>query len=497
MQQGNTPQAARDSALSSKARRGAVSAFVQKGYELKTKGLLSCIGLWTMHVWIYWFNRSTSVMSSPRPAWLNIYAAMTIALCVILVCALRTRVTSSVPDGILTRFAPYGIRTTDVIFTVLMCACTVFSTALVVRDYAPLSWQVTNCAVAGLCMGYGYTTWFVRYADLGIKKAVLCLFLSYLVGSTFKVAFDFAGPILAGSMAFTLPVISLVNLRAADIVAPQAEEGPRGRADYTKSNLSSLARILVCVAAFSVLRGLVPADNGWTGVILGHIVEVVFSVAVIIWVFARGRSLDFPQLWRFLFLFLSGALAITAAGVGGEISDLCMHVTASMLVMLLWLLLADVAHHSEINPAAIFSVGWGTYTGATYLGLLLRELVVSGQSGALPAACAVALWVLGVTMVFCLETRDPDVRRIFSDLHRGIDPQDFASLDERCRELADIHGITERELDVFQQLARGRSKNYIAEELGISENTVRGHARNIYRKLDVHTRDELQNKVAP
>ena len=54
-----------------------------------------------------------------------------------------------------------------------------------------------------------------------------------------------------------------------------------------------------------------------------------------------------------------------------------------------------------------------------------------------------------------------------------------------------IRTITEREVDVFKLLAKGRSKAYIAEALVISENTVRTHAKHIYTKLDIHRRQEL------
>lgn len=105
------------------------------------------------------------------------------------------------------------------------------------------------------------------------------------------------------------------------------------------------------------------------------------------------------------------------------------------------------------------------------------------------------LWATGVVMALCLETSDSDVRRIFADLRRRVAPEEFASIDERCARLAGEFSLTERELDVLKMLAKGRSKGYIAEELYISENTVRGHSRRLYAKLGVHTRDELQRKL--
>lgn len=57
--------------------------------------------------------------------------------------------------------------------------------------------------------------------------------------------------------------------------------------------------------------------------------------------------------------------------------------------------------------------------------------------------------------------------------------------------IAKQYGLSERETEVFQYLARGRSAKYIAEQLFISPETVRTHTRRIYTKTGVHTREEL------
>jgi len=50
--------------------------------------------------------------------------------------------------------------------------------------------------------------------------------------------------------------------------------------------------------------------------------------------------------------------------------------------------------------------------------------------------------------------------------------------------------LTAREFDVLQLVAAGRRTKEIAAELGISEETVQGHMKNILAKLDVHDRTE-------
>lgn len=55
---------------------------------------------------------------------------------------------------------------------------------------------------------------------------------------------------------------------------------------------------------------------------------------------------------------------------------------------------------------------------------------------------------------------------------------------------APIHGLTERELEVLMMIADGLSNNQIADEMVISENTVKGHVSNILSKLQLTDRTQ-------
>ncbi|QAU44889.1 DNA-binding response regulator [Bradyrhizobium guangzhouense] len=50
--------------------------------------------------------------------------------------------------------------------------------------------------------------------------------------------------------------------------------------------------------------------------------------------------------------------------------------------------------------------------------------------------------------------------------------------------------LTPREIDILWGIAKGFSYAEIAGHLGLSRQTVPGHIKNIYRKLEVHTRSE-------
>ena len=56
-------------------------------------------------------------------------------------------------------------------------------------------------------------------------------------------------------------------------------------------------------------------------------------------------------------------------------------------------------------------------------------------------------------------------------------------------------GISQRELDVLQLLAKGLSNEEIAGQLFVSQNTVKTHLSNLYFKLDVKRRTQAVEKA--
>jgi len=55
--------------------------------------------------------------------------------------------------------------------------------------------------------------------------------------------------------------------------------------------------------------------------------------------------------------------------------------------------------------------------------------------------------------------------------------------------------LTEREIDVLEQLSKGLRYQAIAENLMLSTGTIRKHIENIYRKLQVHSKVEAVQKA--
>lgn len=62
---------------------------------------------------------------------------------------------------------------------------------------------------------------------------------------------------------------------------------------------------------------------------------------------------------------------------------------------------------------------------------------------------------------------------------------------EACRAVTERFGLSKREDEIMVMLAKGRDAAYICEQLVISKSTVSMHRQHIYRKLDIHSQQEL------
>ncbi len=68
--------------------------------------------------------------------------------------------------------------------------------------------------------------------------------------------------------------------------------------------------------------------------------------------------------------------------------------------------------------------------------------------------------------------------------------QGFRVMTQPSQDVGTKHGLTEREVDVLKALARGLSNQAISKEFWVTEQTVKFHLSNIYRKLGVANRTE-------
>lgn len=100
-------------------------------------------------------------------------------------------------------------------------------------------------------------------------------------------------------------------------------------------------------------------------------------------------------------------------------------------------------------------------------------------------------------------TRDEFLQSIV-DLHQGGSPMSFQIarkvldfLRHKKQPTTEAEKLTPRELQIVEILSKGLRYKEIAAELDLSQETVRKHINNIYRKLQVQSRTDALNKLFP
>lgn len=137
--------------------------------------------------------------------------------------------------------------------------------------------------------------------------------------------------------------------------------------------------------------------------------------------------------------------------------------------------------------ATAFFAGWMSATVFT---------AVASQS--VPAfaaivAPAVAMLLFAISaFAYDRLAKKPTLSRDSADFEApSFQTSEVLTLDRRCALYAESYGFTPRQGEVCLLLVEGKSVNDIAEELYISKETVKTHAKSLYAKAGVHSRQEL------
>lgn len=250
------------------------------------------------------------------------------------------------------------------------------------------------------------------------------------------------------------------------------------------------ALLLFCYGVFetyALANGQVMRDSGET-------MLAVFAISVVLLIVGSTRysSKRFETLFAILYVvYVAIAFVALLLGVFPGPLFLVMGVGAIVLHMLIWLHLAQVTVLKSVSPVFTFSVvlgavmvchrlGWFTAMTLTALvpddGTLVSKLA-AGVLAVIALAAAVALFAV--------------MRRAATLPDRGSAADAAAMRAQALASHFEGAGLTRREREIALLYCQGRSTPYIADELFISETTVKTHIRHIYAKLDVHNKQDL------
>ena len=156
------------------------------------------------------------------------------------------------------------------------------------------------------------------------------------------------------------------------------------------------------------------------------------------------------------------------------------------------------AANANAAPFVIVA-GWGLFTVANTLSTKFGLLLVAGSTAFLIYNVAIMTSLAALIVVEFLPRRAMQDELAPQETPQAALSEQGSNTEEliaqRCAQLAERYGLTDREREVLVPLVRGRSAASIAAQLSMSTETARTHIRHIYQKTDIHSREELMDIV--
>lgn len=203
-------------------------------------------------------------------------------------------------------------------------------------------------------------------------------------------------------------------------------------------------------------------------------------------------------------IILVGFFLMALLGAASFVPRAVCTTSFSLFEFITFLAIADLASYSSTNRLRLFGGYYLLLRTSSLAGIALnaRDVVfmplgieASLFGSLLAVACIIAaLWLI----------TEPHLNQFFwgdttAEINRGIGHiqtgQGGSLIDRSIDRLAEDHGLTPREREVFVLMAQGRSATFIGEELFVSTNTVRKHIAHVYEKLGIHSKQELLTLV--
>ena len=330
-----------------------------------------------------------------------------------------------------------------------------------------------------------------RLARFEAGSALSCVTLGFLL--SFALSFIEPYGAIRTVATFAMPVVVCVALLASG----PAKAAP---SSLISSKPGIPVRFILTIAAFVVagnlLVGLVKpgmASSGSAAVYLSSGADACIGVAVLLAIKlgAKPQRVMFWSWSSFSMGFFLGVVLMTcpSAELSRAGSDVVttFRVAVEFLLFALIVLVARREHVHAMGPVGLFVlVPFGISVFLRHvLAFALLERSASAVSGYLPTIVVmVALIVLFSQYSFANKT---SFNEYFSPAEKSTERRLDAALDALC----EGRGITPREREVLAYTAQGYTMKATAEKLVISLDTVRTHSKSIFRKLGVHSKQEV------
>ena len=375
--------------------------------------------------------------------------------------------------------------------------------------------------LVGVSSAWHVIAWGELYSMADFSEATLLSAFSFLVGLLgYFLILVFPSEIRMAT-ACVLPVASTVVLEGAfrqDALLGVGDSHRNVRIDIASGRtVASLSVLLTCLFAFALcgetlrvfsLR-LADAALNQTGAfyLVGGVVGLLMLALTLLYRNSLGKSQISLSVIRAMLLIMAAAFLAAPCALPYLFSACYGLFGAGFWCFrcVSWILCLSIVGKMRLSPVCVISAMDAAFSFAVVVSgqvnSWIAEAILIGKIEVITVSL-VAVFVLMSISLFVLNDEqvkivlDPNGLRGLDDGDEdsgsaGADSSAVDLVSENVMIAARVFGLSSRETEVAALLARGRSLPFIQEELCISAGTSQTHARHIYKKMGVHSRQEF------
>lgn len=411
------------------------------------------------------------------------------------------------------------LRTRHELTLVIASALVTGGTALSVVPTHPAQSGLPLLLLSGVFTGVGTATLVLLlgalFGTLNMRQAALHTSLSWVLASiVYEIVVGL--PAMAGAViTILLPLLLGASLLPASrpTFKSNVYAEPALRLKWMPSDaFTALFALFFYSVAFLAIATIFEASGAGALASFGR--YSILGGGVLSLLIAAATLLDFPHInigstFRpVLPLAVAGLLLIPLFGVGQWETAVSVFGAGQIyLFILAWIVMSGITYRLGISPIRVFGSAQIAFVSAVIVAVPLGSLLSSSASvlsmtSTLVLPLVTSL-VLATTALLTLAMHEDAIIGGWGLADAVEDPADSGGSGgggggawvTKCKATAAAHGLSARETEIMIMLAKGRSLPHIQETLHIASGTAHTHARHIYAKLDIHSRQELLDLI--
>ena len=347
--------------------------------------------------------------------------------------------------------------------------------------------------LTGVGSGIVVVLWAELLASLGSQRTVNYSVVSLLIAAVAYLLVRLLPIDVAQLVVALLPLVSMgcfVHFKRSVPRPPRAMRNVRVR---EKPPVRMMVIAVFFGVSFGAMKGLIaPVGDDWIGVRDQLNIIAIAGGALAVFVTMSVYKMDFDHLTYQIALPLmaAGFLFLPLHEPWNVIGTAVHQFGYQYFYIVLWALWPVLASRGVpagwIAGWGLLSIQLGQFAGSIAAALAVNVVdtdlgMAMLSAGIIFAILIIALFALGSGKAstgwgYVKPMEEADAATDFEKAGTRIA--------RRCR-------LSPREIEVLFLLAKGRNRAYIREELVIGDETVKSHVKSIYRKVDVHSQQDL------